>query len=110
MPSSLWSPRRPSTRSRRCGRRWEDDPQVTAIEDCDHESAFEQFQYLFADDPEAVEQARHTVLPASFRIEATNEDPAALESFVQHYQSLDGVREAVLEVQQRNRRSGRRPC
>ena len=38
------------------------------------------FQYLFADDPEAVEHASHTVLPASFRIEATNEDPRGCRS------------------------------
>jgi cell division transport system permease protein len=70
-----------------------DDPEISDFEFFDHEAAYEEFQRLFADDPNLVEAVKPEALPESFRITFANpEDQSAVAA---SYESEPGVSEVA---------------
>ena len=59
----------------------------------DQEATYEEFQELFADEPQLLEVVTADVLPSSYRIEAT--DFEAIEALAEQYERLAGVRNVV---------------
>jgi len=68
-------------------------PGVLGVSYADQQTAYEEFQRLFADNPEMLATVDPEVLPPSFRL--TLDDPTRVQDVMTTAQSLDGVGQVV---------------
>jgi FtsX extracellular domain len=68
-------------------------PGVLGVSYADQQTAYEEFQRLFADNPEMLATVDPEVLPPSFRL--TLDDPTRVQDVMTAAQSLDGVGQVV---------------
>ncbi len=76
----------------------EDSPEVESFDFLDQEEALQEFERIFADDPNLIENVRAQDLPSSFRVAPT--DPEVTEQIVVRFEGRNGVDEIVTAQEQ----------
>jgi cell division protein FtsX len=75
-------------------------PGVLGVAFIDQQAAFEEFERLFAEQPELLDAVEPGQLPPSFRVEV--DDPARVADVEAAAESLDGVGQVVLPTETAN--------
>ncbi len=73
----------------------EDNPQIRSAEFCDQECAYEEFQELFADDPQLIENVEPEILPPSFKVKPVDAETDSVEALGAVFETQPGVREVA---------------
>lgn len=73
----------------------EDNPQVREAEFCDQQCAFDEFQELFADDEQLIQNVTPDILPPSFKVKPVDADTDAVEALGAVFETQPGVREVA---------------
>ena len=58
----------------------EDNPQIRSADFCDQQCAYEEFQDLFADDPQLIENVEPEILPPSFKVKPVDAETDSVEA------------------------------
>jgi cell division transport system permease protein len=75
----------------------ESSPQVAEVDYFDQDDAFQEFQELFADEPELVESVTADILPPSFRVKPVDAETEVVEGLAGTFDGQPGVREVVFD-------------
>ena len=73
----------------------DDNPQIREAEFCDQECAYAEFQELFADDPQLLQNVEADILPPSFKVKPDNAEADAVEALGAVFETQPGVREVA---------------
>lgn len=76
------------------------NPQIERVTFFDKQAAFEEFQTLFAGQPELLENVSPEILPPSFRVVPIDGDVLVVEEVAESYQDRAGVLEVNFEAEQ----------
>jgi len=72
------------------------NPEISVFRYFDQEAAFKEFQELFEDSPELIENVTVDVLPPSYRVVPVNSDAYVIEALADQFRTQPGVRRVVL--------------
>jgi len=72
------------------------NPEISDFRYFDQEDAFKEFQELFEDSPELIENVTVDVLPPSYRVVPVNSDAYVIEALADQFRTQPGVRRVVL--------------
>lgn len=72
------------------------NPEIADFTYVDQQAAFEEFQELFEDSPDLIENVTVDVLPPSYRVVPLNSDADVIEALADQFRSQPGVRRVVL--------------
>ena len=75
----------------------ESSPQVEEVIFFDQQDAFQEFQELFADEPELVESVTADILPPSFRVKPVDAETEVVKGLAETFDGQPGVREVVFD-------------
>lgn len=78
----------------------DDNPQIREADFCDQQCAYEEFQELFADDPQLLENVEPEILPPSFRVKPVDAETDAVEALGSVFEQQPGVREVAFSSEQ----------
>jgi len=78
----------------------EENPQIEAISFFSKDMAFEEFQSLFAGNPELLENVTPEILPPSYRVVPRDSDVLVVEEVANSYRTRAGVLEVAFETEQ----------
>lgn len=73
----------------------DDNPQIREAEYCDQECALAEFQELFADDPQLVNNVSAEILPPSFKVKPVDAESDAVVALGEVFEGQPGVREVA---------------
>jgi cell division transport system permease protein len=73
----------------------DDNPQIREAEFCDQDCAYAEFQDLFADDPQLLQNVEPDILPPSFKVKPVDAESDAVEALGAVFETQPGVREVA---------------
>ena len=71
------------------------NPQIRSSDFCDQPCALAEFEELFADDPQLVENVTEDILPPSFKVRPVDTQSDAIEALGEVFRTQPGVREVA---------------